>query len=141
MKTVTITLVLYFIYLQNSIKLPNEITSLNNENIKYELAMQTLSDPGEPCIAYYIVLKALDSIDLSKTQLNQIYKWFDDDNKDWAANVIFYAISKKNAYSMGLFSSEVWRKRMKKREILFWKEYLDEINDKEGPHLLSSGCG
>ena len=105
----------------------SSINELNNDNIKYDVYLQTLNGDGLT-FQYNAELsnEKLNSelFKMTKNELKFILDWYNDEKKDWAANILLYARFSKDVESLDFYPEDVWRKLKKDEDLHYWEKIL-----------------
>ncbi|MCB9262600.1 MAG: hypothetical protein H6607_09520 [Flavobacteriales bacterium] len=116
------------------------LNNITNYNINYKVSRPRNVEINDSTYVYtYVIVVSCSSFSnfyspqLSKESLKTILKWFDDESKDWVANMIFYSITESNLNEelLKLVSAEEpwveWRKKMKVEDKNKWTNFVSNI--------------
>jgi hypothetical protein len=108
------------------------LKSINNENINYDIEFVTMDDKGNLTADYYALLKDNTQnealINLDKKELKCILKWFDNENKDWAANILLHIRFNKKLEGLDFYPEEIWRYSLKDKDLKYWTKIINGMN-------------
>ncbi|MEL6848372.1 MAG: hypothetical protein AAFP92_07630 [Bacteroidota bacterium] len=103
---------------------------MNNEDIEFEIiriSANLFTRPPSP--SKYIVEVSLSDKKLNEASVFTTTEWLtllDDPTTDWAANLVLYAMSEKDAFLYVNLTEKDWRLVRREEDIKYWYWYLME---------------
>jgi hypothetical protein len=106
------------------------LNSLNNKSIRFA----TYIPKGSPFISMGRKVKiigpeeAVTIAQCGERMVPDLIKLLDEEEKDWAANVILSSITGRDALMVSAYADdhEKWKTTQKERDVIYWENWVNE---------------
>jgi len=118
-----------------NIKVENDLTFINNQKLKYAIALiacDTCAPIRDIGLRVIVPLSKEEEETIKKITPNTWIELLNDNKTDWAANLILYSLYDKDAFILSKNDDkETWDKYLKKEDLDFWNKELKRYLPKE----------